>query len=1612
MDLLNITNQIHKVKIKVLPPRTVEEILARERERKARTTLLMALLEDHLAKFHKMTDAKEMWEAIKSRFGGNNESKKMQKYILKQQFKGFSVSNSEGLHKGYDRTKPGVDSLSFDDLYNNLRVFENDVKGSTTSPSNTQNVAFVSENTISTNDVVPIQLYGVFSNPSSHNSYSDTEVTSCSNEYKESYAKLKKLYDEQRAQLSDASIEIHAYTQDSSEPTVNEPKVVSQPKVWFDAPIIEEYALDSEDEHVSLPTEEQETPSFANQQVKTPRETIKNQFINSKNPKVDKKGLGYGFVTKACFRAVGGKETLLSPQQVCKLETKDSTGLGTKYYKDNAHDWKQGLPLLNIKNFNVVHVAFRGRKGPTWLFDLDYLTDSMNYQPVRSENQANKHAGPQEANHNAGTEDIIDAGDSEKEAESAQDYFVLPIWSSYSSTVKRSTAKDAGEAPNKHPDLKTDEKPVDKEDQVFLDELERLKRQEQDANDAAEALRKEFAQETEDLLLQAGAAKSSSTNIVNTASTPVSTASPYGGLSFTDLTNPDPDDSEIPALEDIYNNPTDGIFTNSSYDNEIAVADFTNLEPVVNAPIPHQGLTLFILQLNSWRSTILVRTRNLPYGKKEIHNRRLSISWQETNFLAMQKADHVSTSTTEAENVVSCKLNPVYHSKTKHIAIRHHFIRDAYEKKLIQVLKIHTDDNVADLLTKAFDVSRRSPFHGCSLNRAAKHNKVAYWKRLAGNAETDLSPRPSPSTHIPDSIPKSFGGNHRGQSSSDKSLSGNEGDMTLQSVYDLCISLCTQVTDQAKEIKHLKAQIKKLKKKAKPIPYLNELPPDDTLDYMDTEDAQDVGRTRDVVNEEKESAEDAVSTEGVVSTDKEKVSTDRQKVSTDRPNVSTDRPKVNTDKEKDSTVSPDEGTDDQTEGRSATPTTPTTTPTMFRDDENIAQDLLNMSQAKLVSSNVHDYPVWGFDRLVIRAKVIENQIIAASAIAISSDSSDESVGLLPSRVILFGDIPTIIPSTSVVAPETSTITPVISSVAPVVETTLVASPTGLCGLVPYSDSDSDSPDEMESPKYITPLPATSPFLYTDSSEASDSSDGPPSQDLYVATVAHWRSRVTSRSPSPSDFPIAPVTAPTGTRRRTTILIRGRPYRTRPNRPRRVMTARKRVGPLPARRLAWRRVSPRSSDHRPSSSSLSSDSSPVHSSGLDAPDQAHSGSSTRDVSSRLCYPPRREPRRSEAFRRWCTALLSTLYPPTTLESSSGDSSERPLHSSSHSVGPSRKRCRSSVDSVPSSTPVMGSLAPTCVDLLPRNKRFKDSYSSEASIEEDTEVDLIETEVDMELGISDGDDVRDHVEIDPRDVRDDTEEYEADTSAGDTVEVGIDPMSAPIVEEEIVEPVGEDSSNSSGTRDGIVRSFKDMPIELDDVVCDFYHHMSEVYIDRIVRIETVQRRLEADQLITKGERARMIERIESLRLENLKVRAMLDIERDHVNSLRLHMSLSQEEFRQVRRDHDDTRGRLRRLESTMTNTRSGMTPAAIEEMINQRVDAALETRRVNRDLELRNGNDNGGGDGNGNGTGNGNNGGDNGDVNENRNVNERGDRPGAREWTYQDFMKCQPLSFKGT
>ncbi|GJS22075.1 putative ribonuclease H-like domain-containing protein [Tanacetum coccineum] len=78
------------------------------------------------------------------------------------------------------------------------------------------------------------------------------------------------------------------------------------------------------------------------------------------------------------------------------------------------------------------------------------------------------------------------------------------------------------------------------------------------------------------------------------------------------------------------------------------------------------------------------------------------ISWQ------CKKQTIVANSTTKAKYVAvaSCFKNPVFHSKTKYIEIRHHFIKDSNEKKLIQMIKIHIDQNIIDFLIKAFDVGR------------------------------------------------------------------------------------------------------------------------------------------------------------------------------------------------------------------------------------------------------------------------------------------------------------------------------------------------------------------------------------------------------------------------------------------------------------------------------------------------------------------------------------------------------------------------------------------------------------------------------------------------------------------------------------------------------------------------------------------------------------------------------------------------------------------------------------------------------------------------------------------------------------------------------------------
>nr|GEU71633.1 ribonuclease H-like domain-containing protein [Tanacetum cinerariifolium] len=144
---------------------TANQKLARRNELKAHGTLLMALPDKHQLKLNSHKDAKTLMEAIEKRFRGNTETKKVQKTLLKQQFENFTGSSSEDLDQIHDRLQKLVSQLenheanleehSLDDLFNSLRIYEAEVKHSSSLGNSTQNIAFVSSsNTDITTDLV------------------------------------------------------------------------------------------------------------------------------------------------------------------------------------------------------------------------------------------------------------------------------------------------------------------------------------------------------------------------------------------------------------------------------------------------------------------------------------------------------------------------------------------------------------------------------------------------------------------------------------------------------------------------------------------------------------------------------------------------------------------------------------------------------------------------------------------------------------------------------------------------------------------------------------------------------------------------------------------------------------------------------------------------------------------------------------------------------------------------------------------------------------------------------------------------------------------------------------------------------------------------------------------------------------------------------------------------------------------------------------------------------------------------------------------------------------------------------------------------------------------
>ncbi|GKE55345.1 putative ribonuclease H-like domain-containing protein [Tanacetum coccineum] len=249
----------------------------------------------------------------------------------------------------------------------------------------------------------------------------------------------------------------------------------------------------------------------------------------------------------------------------------------TRKVKDNLH-----VNFLENK-LNVVG------QGPNWIFDIDSLTNSMNYQPVFVGNQTNKNARPQETNGNTGLKKNVDAEQTEEKNISTQQYVVFPLWSSISSSYKSSDDKA--------------------KDYTVDDDAD----QEKEATEQLDAVRKEFEAQCNS---QEKITRASSTNSFNTVSTAINTTSasrtfspvgpsngpsfvPFGGSFPIDAANL-PHDPLMPELEDTAEIQSTGIFGNAYNDHDLetlntpyvgqsvgAEANFNNMEPsTVVSPIP------------------------------------------------------------------------------------------------------------------------------------------------------------------------------------------------------------------------------------------------------------------------------------------------------------------------------------------------------------------------------------------------------------------------------------------------------------------------------------------------------------------------------------------------------------------------------------------------------------------------------------------------------------------------------------------------------------------------------------------------------------------------------------------------------------------------------------------------------------------------------------------------------------------------------------------------------------------------------------------------------------------------------------------------------------------
>ncbi|GJW19171.1 ribonuclease H-like domain-containing protein [Tanacetum coccineum] len=395
----------------------------------------------------------------------------------------------------------------------------------------------------------------------------------------------------------------------------------------------------------------------------------------------------------------GGRSQRIRNTADSKLPT---TFWGLRQYNTACYD--QNRFISSKPQQEPPYELFRG-DGLKWLFDIDVLTKSMNYVSVV--------AGTNSINF-VDTKESIGAGHSSEETGSSQDYILMPLWKDGSPFD--SSSKDAS---NDEPQPSNDA--GKKDDEGGINDQEKPEDSSPDVNTTGSNI---------------------NTASINTGSLNISTVSP---TVLTALLESELDLSNICYHINLLLLPN----TRIHKDHPLIISMIGSLM-YLTASSPNKMFAVCALNqrfkvtpkdspfdLEAYTDSDYAGAsldRKSTTGGCQFLGRRL-ILWQ------CKKQTIVANSTTEAEyvaaasccgqvlwiqnqmldygyNFMNTKIqidnesticivkNPVFHSKTKHIEIRHHFIRDSNEKKLIQMINIHIDHNVADLLIKAFDVGR------------------------------------------------------------------------------------------------------------------------------------------------------------------------------------------------------------------------------------------------------------------------------------------------------------------------------------------------------------------------------------------------------------------------------------------------------------------------------------------------------------------------------------------------------------------------------------------------------------------------------------------------------------------------------------------------------------------------------------------------------------------------------------------------------------------------------------------------------------------------------------------------------------------------------------------